>query len=86
LSGGESVCKVLLLKISAMKKVLSSLLLIFILFSSCGPKPMYKTREGKRKKKYYDIHQHDRYERDMVLIKGMEKPKKQKEKKKKYKF
>jgi len=47
---------------------------------------MYKTREGKQKKKYYDMHQYDRYDRDMVLTKGMEKPKKKKDKKKKYKF
>ena len=69
-----------------MKKVLTGFIVILILFSSCGPKPMYKTREGKRKKKYYDIHQYDRYERDMVLINGMEKPKKKKDKMKKYKF
>ena len=76
----------IMLKMSAMKKVLTSLIVFFILFSSCGPKPMYKTREGKRKKEYYDMHQNDRYDRDMVLINGMEKPKKKKEKMKKYKF
>lgn len=69
-----------------MKRFLSSLIILLIIFSSCGPKPMYKTREGKRKKKYYDMHQNDRYDRDMVLTKGMEKPKKKKDKKKKYKF
>jgi hypothetical protein len=47
---------------------------------------MYKTREGKRKKKYYDMHQNDRYDRDYVLTKGMKNPKKKKDKKKKYKF
>ena len=47
---------------------------------------MHKTREGKRKKKYYDMHQNDRYDRDMVLINGMKKPKKKNDKKKKYKF
>jgi hypothetical protein len=47
---------------------------------------MYKTREGKRKKKYYDMHQNDRYDRDMVLTNEMKNPKKKKDKKKKYKF
>ena len=59
---------------------------LVILFSSCGPKPMYKTSEGKRKKKYYDMHQYDRYDRDYVLTKEMNNPKKKKDKKKKYKF
>jgi hypothetical protein len=69
-----------------LKKVLASCVILILLLSSCGTKPMYKTREGKRKKKYYDMHQNDRYDRDLVLINGMKKPKKQKNKKKKYKF
>lgn len=75
----------LTIKEFVLKKVLSSCVLILIILSSCGQKPYYKTREGKRKKKYYDIHQYDRIERDMVLIDGMKKPQK-KEKAKKYKF
>jgi hypothetical protein len=69
-----------------LKKVLSGFVILIILFSSCGPKPMYKTREGKRKKKYYDMHQYDRYDRDYTLTKEMNNPKKKKDKKKKYKF
>ncbi|MFN2126307.1 MAG: hypothetical protein ACK2TU_00465 [Anaerolineales bacterium] len=45
---------------------------------------MYRTREGKRKKKYYDMHQYDRWDRDLTLINGMEHPKKKKDKFKKY--
>jgi len=74
------------LKKLILKKVLSSFVIIIILFSSCGPKPAYKTREGKRKKKYYDMHQNDRYDRDYVLTNEMNNPKKKKDKKKKYKF
>ena len=73
-------------KLNVLKKILSSCIILIILFSSCGPKPAYKTREGKRKKKYYDMHQNDRYDRDYVLTKEMNNPKKQKNKKKKYKF
>lgn len=47
---------------------------------------MYKTREGKRKHKYYDMHQYDRWDRDLTLINEMEKPKKKKDKKKRYNF
>jgi hypothetical protein len=69
-----------------LKKVLSGLIILLIFLSSCGPKPMYKTREGKRKKKYYDMHQYDRYDRDLVLINEMKNPKKKKDKQKKYNF
>ncbi|MEX1239547.1 MAG: hypothetical protein WEB30_07515 [Cyclobacteriaceae bacterium] len=36
-----------------MKKVICILLVAFVA-SSCGPKPYYKTAEGKRKQKYYN--------------------------------
>ncbi len=38
----------------------SLVLLLAIMFSSCGPKPQYKTAEGKRKLKYYNDIQYDR--------------------------
>ena len=69
-----------------LRKVLSSLFILIVLLTSCGPKPMYKTREGKRKHKYYDMHQYDRWDRDLTLINEMEKPKKKKDKKKRYNF
>lgn len=47
---------------------------------------MYKTRQGKRKQEYYNMHQYDRYERDLTLTKEMSNPKKKKDKQKKYKF
>ncbi len=32
-----------------------SLFIVFVIFlSACGPKPQYKTKEGKRKNKYYN--------------------------------
>ena len=37
-----------------MKRSLALLVLLAILFSACGPRPMYKTREGKRKTRYYN--------------------------------
>lgn len=37
-----------------MKKVVGLCLVLSIVFSSCGPKPYYKTSEGKRKQKYYN--------------------------------
>jgi len=47
---------------------------------------MYKTRQGKKKREHYNMHQYDRYDRDYVLTKEMTNPKKKKDKKKKYKF
>jgi len=49
---------------------------------------MYKTKEGKKKYKYYNMHQLDHQNRDAVLTKNMNSPKKNKvkNKKKKYKF
>lgn len=39
-----------------MKKVVGLLLVASVLFSACvGPKPHYKTAEGKRKQKYYNV-------------------------------
>jgi hypothetical protein len=38
-----------------MKKAAGFFLVIMIIFSACaGPKPYYKTAEGKRKQKYYN--------------------------------
>lgn len=38
-----------------MKKVVGLLLVAGVLFGACvGPKPYYKTAEGKRKQKYYN--------------------------------
>ncbi len=39
-------------------------LLMGILFSSCAPKPQYKTAEGKKKLKYYNDIQYDRKKPD----------------------
>jgi hypothetical protein len=39
---------------STMKTRVSFLLIFSILALSCGPKPYYKTREGKKKQKYYN--------------------------------
>lgn len=36
-----------------MKKVIVVLFVAFVV-ASCGPKPYYKTAEGKRKQKYYN--------------------------------
>lgn len=37
-----------------MKKVVGLCLIVSFILSSCGPKPYYKTSEGKRKQKYYN--------------------------------
>ncbi len=37
-----------------MKKVVGLCLVAVIILSSCGPKPYYKTAEGKKKQKYYN--------------------------------
>lgn len=71
------------------KKFILIILLVGIFIGSCAPKPSYKTREGKRKQKYYNMHQYDRPGRDQVLINGMKskhKNKNKKVKKRKYKF
>jgi hypothetical protein len=38
---------------NSMKKVVGFVILVAIL-GACGPKPYYKTAEGKRKQKYYN--------------------------------
>ena len=47
-------------------------------FSSCGPKPQYKTREGRKKQKYYNKQQYDHPDRDTEQIKSMKKKNKKK--------
>ncbi len=37
-----------------MKRMMGILLAILIAASSCGPKPMYKTKAGKQKLKHYN--------------------------------
>lgn len=37
-----------------MKRLFAFLVAALILLGSCGPKPMYKTREGKKKLKHYN--------------------------------
>ena len=56
-----------------MIKKLAFLLVILIAVSSCKMKPQYKTREGKKKQKYYNMHQYDRHDRDEYEIKKMKK-------------
>jgi hypothetical protein len=56
-----------------MKRKLAFLLLTFLVLASCGPKPQYKTREGKKKQKYYNMQQYDRHDRDEKAIKQMKK-------------
>lgn len=37
-----------------MKRLFALLIAALIVLGSCGPKPMYKTREGKKKLKHYN--------------------------------
>ena len=37
-----------------MKKIVGFLILSAILVTACGPKAYYKTKEGKKKQKYYN--------------------------------
>jgi len=37
-----------------MKKVVAIFLGLMILLAACGPRPAYKTREGKKKLRYYN--------------------------------
>ena len=69
-----------------MRKLISFLLILLITLASCGPKPAYKTRKGRKKQKYLNMHQYDHNKRDDVLKKEMKNPKKKKNKRKKYKF
>lgn len=46
-----------------MKGIIAEILvvaLMLMLFASCGPRPQYKTAEGKKKLKYYNAIQYDR--------------------------
>lgn len=54
-------------------KKLAFLLIAVILAGACGPKPQYKTRQGKRKQRYYNMHQYDQHQRDQYEIKKMKK-------------
>lgn len=56
-----------------MKKYLIFLFITGLLFTSCGPKPQYKTREGRRKQKYYNKQQYDHPDRDAEQIRSMKK-------------
>ncbi|MFC2124064.1 hypothetical protein ACFLU5_04565 [Bacteroidota bacterium] len=71
-----------------MKRIFFILLSILIVTASCGKRPGYKTRAGKRKQNQMNMHQYDRKGRDDALIKNMRynKGKNKKSKKKKYKF
>lgn len=37
-----------------MRRFLAVAVVLAILVGACGPRPMYKTREGKRKTRYYN--------------------------------
>ncbi|HEX7014099.1 MAG TPA: hypothetical protein VF191_01220 [Cyclobacteriaceae bacterium] len=37
-----------------MKRFFALLVVMVIVLSACGPKPMYKTHKGKKKLKYYN--------------------------------
>ncbi|HEY4653453.1 MAG TPA: hypothetical protein VIH22_03005 [Cyclobacteriaceae bacterium] len=37
-----------------MKRFFALMIAVLVVLSSCGPKPMYKTREGKKKLKHYN--------------------------------
>jgi hypothetical protein len=56
-----------------MKKIFIILLFIGFALQACGPKPQYKTREGRKKQKYYNKHQYNHPDRDQELIKSMKK-------------
>ena len=42
------------------KNAISLLLIVIFMISACGPKPYYKTKEGKKKLKFYNEKQFDR--------------------------
>ena len=56
-----------------MIKKLAFLLIILFAIFSCKTKPQYKTKEGKKKQKYYNMQQYDRHDRDDDAIKKMKK-------------
>jgi hypothetical protein len=37
-----------------MKKIVGILLVLAVIFTACAPKSYYKTKEGRRKQKYYN--------------------------------
>lgn len=43
-----------------MRKILPVIILISFMLGSCGPKPQYKTIEGKRKNKHYNEIQYEK--------------------------
>ncbi len=59
-----------------MKKVLSLFIVLLVVLGSCGPKPAYKTKEGKRKQKHYNDLQYNKSDWD----KARKKPKQKKRK------
>jgi uncharacterized lipoprotein len=46
-----------------MKRMLVLFALSVVILAACGPKPYYKTAEGKRKQKYYNAIQFGQKER-----------------------
>lgn len=56
-----------------MRRILIFTFIMGLVLFSCGPKPQYKTREGRRKQKYYNKQQFDHPDRDAEQIKSMKK-------------
>jgi ABC-type oligopeptide transport system substrate-binding subunit len=54
-----------------MKRILTLLLGLSIFLASCGPRPQYKTREGKKKLKYYNGIPHKKHLKNDNTIKKM---------------
>jgi len=52
-----------------MKKLVVLFVTALILFTSCGPKPAYKTANGKKKLKYYNAIQFGQKERPKMNFK-----------------
>jgi hypothetical protein len=52
-----------------MKRVLVVFVAVLVIFSSCGPKPAYKTAKGKKKLKYYNAIQFGQKERPKMNFK-----------------
>ena len=57
-----------------MKKVVSLFIALIVVLGSCGPKPGYKTRDGKAKQKHYNDLQYNKSDWE----KSKKKPKKKK--------
>jgi len=45
-----------------MKQIIGVFVMALILFSACGPKPYYQTKEGKKKQRYYNDIQYGKNE------------------------